>query len=160
MRKFSCFFHSPLYNPVTLWYTVNMRIRQYLQQLFLKRRIKKSGLEFPVYDKIHGVKSSDRQGALAQSSEGDELQIVHVPLKNFPHNAYVYSIPLNRVLGYLERETAEKLLYVFKENYCLDGEIVKITGGEPYTYFGCKIFIFPTTDLLADTEDFSHLYGE
>ncbi len=126
----------------------------------MKRRLKKSGLEFPVYDKIHGVKSPDRQGALAQSSVGDELQIVHVPLADFPHNAYVYSIPLNRVLGYLETETAKKLLYAFKENYCLDGEIVKILGGEPYKYLGCKIFIFPTTDLLADTEDFRHLYEE
>lgn len=136
-----------------------MSIRKYFDQLFLKRRAKKSGLQFPIYCKIHGVKSADRQGALAQSSPCDGLQIVHVPLADFPYNAYVYNIQLNRVLGYLETELAKKLLKVFKKDYCLDGEVVEIVGGPPYKYFGCAVLVFPTTDLLADVEDFSHLHG-
>ena len=32
-----------------------------------------------------------------------------LPLKDYPHNVYAYSIPLNRILGYLEEDLAKVL---------------------------------------------------
>ena len=137
-----------------------MGLRAYFKTKFLARRLKRSGLTFPIRTKINGVASPDRQGALAQSMQGDDLQIVHTPLKKYPHNTYVYSISLNRVLGYLDKELSKKLLYVFKNGFCLDGEIRKRLGGAPeYDYFGCDIYIYETKDLLSDVNDFSHLYS-
>ena len=136
-----------------------MGLRAYFKTKFFARRLKKSGLAFPIRTKINGVASPDRQGALAQSMQGDDLQIVHTPLTKYPHNTYVYSISLNRVLGYLEKDLSKKLLYVFKHGFCLDGEIRKRLGGPPeYDYFGCDIYIYETKDLLNDVDDFSHLY--
>ena len=135
-----------------------MNVRTYFQTLRQKRRLKKSGLVFPLKTKLHGLKNSERQGGLTQSKALDELQLVHTPLPDYPHNVYVYSIPLNRVLGYLDEEISLTLLSVFGQNFCLDGEIHKITGGAPLKYFGCEILVFDTTDFLADCEDFSHLH--
>lgn len=135
-----------------------MGLKKYFKNLFFNRRLKKSGLSFPIRCKINGVASVDRQGALAQSKENDELQIVHTPLKKYPHNAYVYSITLNRVLGYIDKELAQKLLYVFGEGFCLDGEIRALLGGKPeFDYTGCSIHIYDSKEMLKDLDDFSHL---
>ena len=122
--------------------------------------MKKSGLVFPIPCKIHGVKYPDRQGALAQSRENDSLQIVHSPEKGYPFNVYVYSVELNRILGYLDPILAEKLVYVCGKGLCLDGKIEKLTGGAPdYEYRGCNIQIFETTSMMQDCKDFSHLHS-
>lgn len=135
-----------------------MSILAYIKTLQFERRLKKSGLRFPFKTKLHGLKNKERQGGLAQSAPMDELQLVHTPLPDYPHNVYAYSIPLNRVLGYLEEGLSLKLLYVFGENFCLDGEIHKLTGGAPLKYYGCEIYIFDTTEFLKDEDDFSHLH--
>lgn len=137
---------------------MRMGLKSYIKNKLFARRLRKSGLVFPISTKINGVTSTDRQGALAQSSKGDELQIVHTPLKKYPHNAYVYSISLNRVLGYIDKELAQKLQYVFGDNFCLDGELTARLGGPPaYDYFGCNICIYETKNLMKDVDDFSHL---
>ncbi len=118
--------------------------------------MKKSGLSFPVLTKLHGVKSQDRQGALAQSEIGDKLQFVHVALPDYPHNTYAYSIPLNRVLGYLDKELAEKLVYIFGKDFCLDGAIDKIIGGPPMKYRGALIRVFDN-NVFMENEDISSL---
>ncbi|MBQ8295903.1 MAG: hypothetical protein IJX87_05670 [Clostridia bacterium] len=138
-----------------------MSIWTNIKTYFLFRRIRKTGLDFPHSCKIHGVKNPDRQGALAQSGDGDELQIVHVPIENYPFNVYVYSIPLNRVLGRLENRLSEQLVYIFGKGFCRDGEIEDILGGAPdYDYFGCRIRILLSRTMMNDCDDFSHLYGE
>ena len=137
-----------------------MHILSFFKQLFYKQRLKKSGLVFPLVCKIHGVKSADRQGALAQSRIGDRLQLVHHAEKNYPFNVYVYSVELNRILGYLDAVLAEKLVYVCGKGLCLDGQIEKLTGGAPqYEYIGCNIQIFDTTSMMKDCHDFSHLHS-
>lgn len=137
-----------------------MSIWTNIKTYFLFRRIRRTGLDFPHSCKIHGVKPPDRQGALAQSGDGDELQIVHVPTKDYPFNTYVYSIPLNRILGYLDKRLSEQLVYVFGKGFCRDGEIESILGGTPdYSYFGCRIRIFITKEMMQDCDDISHLFG-
>lgn len=134
-----------------------MGISAYFKNLTFSQRLKKSGLLFPLKTRLRGVKTKEAQGGLAQSADFDELQLVHTPLPDYPHNVYAYSISLNRVLGYLDEELSLKLISVFGDNFCLDGEIYKITGGAPLKYFGCEIYIFDTTEFLKDEEDFSHL---
>lgn len=126
-----------------------------------KKHGKRDRLRFPVYCKLHGVKKQLRQGSLAQSRAGDGLQLVHVPLQDYPHNVYAYSIPLNRILGYLEQELAERLVEELGEGFCVDGRVSELLGGPPdYKYFGCKICIFKETTLMQNVENFSHLHGE
>ena len=124
------------------------------------RRLAQTGLHFPFLSKIHGVKSKERQGALAQSRVRDKLQLVHAPTEKYKFSVSVYSIPLNRVLGYLEEEISEKLVYLFGEGFCKDGEIERLTGGAPYKYIGCLVRVLDTQFYMEDCEDFSHLYGE
>ena len=158
-RFFEENFSFPLYIRKKTCYTIRMGLRKFFKDLLYKRRLKKYGLSFPLRTKLHGVTSHDRQGALAQSAAADELQIVHSPLKRYPHNAYVYSITLNRVLGYLDKELAQKLLAVFGEGYCLDGEIKAVTGGtHEHKYFGCILYIYDSKDMLSHVDDFSHLH--
>lgn len=137
-----------------------MSISTRIQNFFFKRRLKKSGLVFPLRRKLHGVKNADRQGALLQSKPGDELQFVHVPLKPYPYNTYAYSVPLNRVLGYLDEETAKRLLFVFGEGFCLDGEIKNLIGGEPYKYVDAIVRVYDGKTMMSDVDDFSPLHGE
>ena len=118
-------------------------------------------LQFPIYCKLHGVKKPDRQGSLAQSQEEDALQLVHVPLEDYPHNVYAYSIPLNCVLGYLEEDLAKDLIVEFGNGFCVDGRIRAMLGGPPkYKYYGCAIRIYNTKNLMAGVEEFTHLHGE
>ncbi len=118
------------------------------------------GLGFPLYTKVKGVKSPTFQGALAQSKDGDKLQLVHVPSEQYPFCVFVYSVTLNRVLGYLEEDLSKKLVKLFKKDFCRDGVIYKIVGGGNYKYFGCRILVFETMEMMRSIEDFSLLRGE
>ena len=129
------------------------------QKIRFFRLRKQLKIRFPLYCKLHGVSKPDYQGALAQSEVGDGLQLVHAPLDAYPHNTYAYSITLNRILGYLDGHLAEKLVRLFGERFCCDGEICNITGGEQGDYFGCNIRIYPTRTMMKDIQDFSHLYS-
>ena len=137
-----------------------MGIFSFFKHIFYKQRLRKSGISFPIPCKVHGVKSPDRQGALAQSRVGDRLQLVHHAEKDYPFNIYVYNVELNRILGYLDAILAEKLVYVCGKGLCLDGKIEKLTGGAPnYSYIGCNISILETTSMMQDLADFSHLHS-
>ena len=118
-------------------------------------------LHFPIYCKLRGVKQPDRQGALAQSHVEDGLQLVHVPLEDYPYNVYAYSIPLNRVLGYLEKDLAKYLVIELGKGFCVDGRIRKMLGGPPkYKYYGVAIRIYNTKTMMQNMEAFTHLHGE
>ena len=143
------------------WGYTQMSVWSNIKRIFRRLIYGNKPLQFPIYCKLHGVKKSTRQGSLAQSHEEDGLQLVHVPLQDYPHNVYAYSIPLNRVLGYLDKELAEQLIAEFGDGFCLDGRIRELIGGPPkYKYYGCKIRIYNTKSLMANTEDFTHLHGE
>ena len=129
-----------------------------LSKFLYRRKCKRLNLTFPLLCKAHGVKNPDAQGAIAQSKAGDKLQLVHFPKENYPNNVYVYSIPLNRILGYLEERLSQKLVKLFQKDFCIDGTIEKITG-ENHTIRGCNLRIFDTRVMMSDVHDFSHLHG-
>ena len=138
-----------------------MKIWENLKTFLYKRRKAWYGLEFPLFCKVRGVSSLERQGAIAQSRSGDLLQIVHAPLKKYRHNVYVYNITLNRVIGYLHKDLSQKLVRLFGKNFCRDGVIEKITGGAPEReYLGCNIRILETMTMMRDCEDFNVLRGQ
>ena len=116
------------------------------------------GLSFPLYCKAHGVKQY--QGAIVQSAQGDELQIVHRVERSNPYKVYVYSKPLNRVLGYLDEYLSKKLVKLFGKGFCRDAFVETITGGGAYPYYGCNIRILESMSFMEDCEDFSALRGE
>ncbi len=145
-----------------------MHIFSFFKQLFYKQRLKKSRLVFPIRCKAHGVSSLERQGALAQSRKKDRLQLVHCATDGYPFNVYIYNIELNRIIGYLEEVLAEKLVYVFGKGFCLDGSIIKLTGGKHTSshnkdvsthYIGCNLEIYDTASMMESCEDFSHLHS-
>ena len=144
-------------------YNVDMhlftRLKNKIKSYLYLRKCQKLVLYFPILCKVHGVKFSDRQGAIAQSHAGDKLQLVHVPKDVHPFNVYVYSIPLNRILGYLEAGLSKKLVKLFKKDFCIDGAIDKITG-ESHSVLGCNLHIFDTRTMMSNVHDFSHLHGE
>ena len=131
-----------------------------MKKFLISRRMKRNKVQFPLHCKIHGVKSIDRQGAIAQTRAEDKLQLVHVPLPDYPYNVYAYNISLNRILGYLDEGLSVKLISVFGKRFCRDGEVDKITGGEQYPYRGCNIKIYETAEFLKDNRNFQHLHGE
>ncbi len=138
-----------------------MGIFAYFKRKSYERRLKKSDITFPLYCKAHGVKQPDRQGAIVQSKAGDRLQVVHVPLKRFPYNTYIYNVELNRVLGYVHETLAKKLVYVFGEGFCRDAVVEQITGAEEYKYHGCNLQIFESMAYMAENmEDIFHLRGK
>ena len=116
---------------------------------------KTTELTFPIFCKLHAVKSPDHQGGIAQSRVGDKLLIVHTPTDERPFRVSVYNITLNRVLGFIEDTLAEKLCQAFGQNFCRDGEIEQITGGPPYQYYGCNIRVMDTQDFIEDMKSFS-----
>ena len=135
--------------------------KEKLKNFFFQRKLDWYGLQFPLYCKAHGVKRAERQGAIAQSRTGDKLQIVHVPKKDFPFNVYVYSISLNRVLGYLDNTLSKKLVRVFGKKFCRDAVVENITGGAPmYEFMGCNLQILSTMEFMKEWEDFSLLHEE
>lgn len=152
-----------LYKTRRICYNGNMRIFTYLHKriskFFYRRKCKKLRLVFPLFCKVHGVKNADAQGAIAQSQAGDKLQLVHLPKENYPYNVYVYSIPLNRILGYLDERLSEKLVKLLGKGFCIDGAIENVTGAE-YAVRGCNLRVFDTRVMMADVRDFTHLHGE
>lgn len=135
-------------------------IQQKTKRLLYKLKKRRLKLQFPLFCKVKGVKNPAYQGALAQSQNGDKLQLVHLPSERYPFDTFVYSVNLNRVLGYLEKDLAEKLVKLFGENFCRDGVIYRVIGGGNYKYFGCQILIFETMDMMKNVQDFSSLHGE
>ena len=120
-------------------------------------QLKNLGLTFPLFCKVHAVKSPDHQGAIAQSRVGDHLLIVHTPSEDRPSCVSVYNVSLNRVLGYIEEGLSEKLVTAFGDNFCRDGEVEQITGGAPYKYLGCNVRLMDTQDFL---EEMNELHNE
>ena len=135
------------------------RLQNKISKFLYRRKCKKLCLTFPVFCKAHGVKNANSQGAIVQSKSGDALQLVHVPKEKYPSNVYVYSIPLNRVIGYLDERLSKKLVKLFKKGFCIDGAIENITG-EKHAVRGCNLKIFDTRAMMSDVHDFSHLHGE
>ena len=113
------------------------------------QRIKKwlKRLKFPFETSVFGISFKDEQGALKQSRVGDKLQIVHTPSDKFPKRVLVYSIELNRILGYIDRGVSDDLLFVFGKNFCLDGEIARLYEG---SMTACSVYIFASADFMKD----------
>ena len=145
---------------MNIWTYFREKRRERREEKEYRSRLRQTRLRFPIFCKLHGVRSPDHQGAIAQSRVGDHLQIVHTPSDVRLFSVCVYSIPLNRVLGYIEDELEEKLVYAFGHGFCRYGEIEKITGGAPYKYRGCNIRLMETQYFMEEQEDFSHLRGE
>ena len=99
------------------------------------------------------MKSPDHQGAIAQSRVGDRLLIVHTPTKERPFCTSVYSVTLNRVLGFIDEALADKLTLAFGDEFCRDGEVEQITGGAPYKYFGCNLRLMDTQDFIEELHE-------
>ena len=118
------------------------RISVFFRKLF-------KGLSLPCKGFVYGTSNASSQGALAQSHEDDKLQLVHVPTEYHPYNTYVYSIELNRILGYLDRELAKTLLSVFGEGFCLDGKISEIWGDGKETPFGFSVTVYQTMSFMT-----------
>lgn len=118
-----------------------------------QKRLETAGLRFPLFCKLHAVKSPDHQGAIAQSRTGDHLLIVHTPTDERPCCVCAYSISLNRVLGFIDEGLSENLVYAFGEGFCRDGEVEQITGGAPYPYFGCNIRLMDTQEFLKEMQE-------
>jgi hypothetical protein len=116
-------------------------------QITEPKRARICGVSFPLITKLKSVRFLDRQGALAQSRDGDRLQFVHTPEENNPNLVYAYNVELNLILGRLEEKLAEKLVYVFGVGFCVDGEILKITGKE---IFGCNVVIYDTRKFILE----------
>lgn len=130
------------------------------RKLYMKVRLFFLGLEFPLEDRLFDCRHADFQGALAQSRKSDELQIVHADLGDNNFAAYVYSIPLNRIIGKLGRQLTQDLLRVFKKGFCLDGEISMI-GKDEDGFFRCEIRIFDRASfMLPYLSDLPYLTSE
>ena len=132
-----------------IWTYLQLKHQRKKEEKAFEEKRKACGLTFPIFCKLHAVTSLSHQGAIAQSREGDELQIVHTPVEGFPLRVSVYSISLNRTLGFLEDSLSEKLITLFGEGFCRDGEVEKITGGPPLAYFGCNIRILHTKEFIT-----------
>ena len=158
-------FFRLLYKRVKICYTVHMnifkRLQNSLSRHLYERRKKKYGVYFPYACLVCGVTREDRQGALAQSKAGDQLQIVHRARKYDKNSVYVYSITLNRILGRLHQDVARTLIKLFKKGFCKDGVLVeRLEKSEKYPYYGCKIAVFESMKMMNDCKDFSPLHGE
>ncbi len=149
-------------------YNVNMRIFTYLKEKLSKRAERRTyeknkrilDLSFPLYCKAHGVKTADRQGAIAQSHSGDKLQIAHSPVAGYPYNVYIYNVELNRILGYLQEQLSKKLVELFGEGFCRDAQITEITGGGEYKYRGCNLVLFESMRFMQDLQaDLPYLHS-
>ena len=83
--------------------------------------------------------------AIAQSREADGLQLVHAPALS-KKSVYIFSIPLGVLLGELDGRTAKKLLALFGEGFCLDGEIYQIDEREGHPLL--TVLIYDSAELL------------
>lgn len=131
--------------------------RGFLSKLYMHIRCRLAGLSFPVEDDLFRCFTSDFQGALAQSLEKDELQIVHVRLAPDRFAAFVYSIRLNRLLGEIGRQLTQDLLKIFGKGFCLDGEIAAISKDDSEK-FRCSVRVFDTAEKMRPyLEDLPYL---
>ncbi|MDD6995807.1 MAG: hypothetical protein SPH68_03275 [Candidatus Borkfalkiaceae bacterium] len=127
-----------------------------LKKLYLKIRCFFLGVAFPLEDRLFCCSGADRQGALAQSREGDCLQIVHVKVRE-KYAAIAYSIPLNRIIGCAGKQLTQDLLRLFKSGFCLDGEIAAIRQDENGK-LRCEIRIFDSAAMMSPyLEDLPYL---
>ena len=114
------------------------------------KRARICGVKFPYVTKLKGVRFADRQSWLVQSRDGDRLQLVHTPSEGNPRLVYAYNIQLNCVLGQLDDDLSERLIYVFGKGFCVDGEILRITGEKIH---GCNIVIYGTRKFIEEEID-------
>ena len=108
------------------------------------KRSRICGVKFPYITKLIEVRKGDRQGWLRQTREGDALQLVHTPNEKNALLVYAYNIELNCLLGKINDKLSEKLVYVFGNGFCVDGEVKKVTGDK---ILGCNIIIYNTRTL-------------
>ena len=123
------------------------------RETLYNERLNELGLSFPLFCKVHAVKSADHQGAIAQSRVGDKLLIVHTPTNERPDCMSVYNISLNRVLGFLDEGLSARLVTAFGQEFVRDGEVEQITGGAPYKYFGCNLRLMDTQDFIEELQE-------
>ena len=119
-----------------------------LFKLVSRLRAKRLKMRFPIMSEVFGVDYAEHAGALAQSAVGDPLQLVHTPTKNHPHNVFVYSIELNRILGYLPKTLAKELKYVFGKGFCLDGEICEIVFEDGLWH--SRVLVYDKAELMKE----------
>lgn len=133
-----------------------------LKKLYLKIRCFFLGISFPLEDRLFCCSDADRQGALAQSRAGDCLQIVHIRV-NDKFAAIVYNIPLNRIIGCTGKQLTQDLLRIFKNGFCLDGEIAGISK-DGNGKLQCAIRIFNSAAMMSpyleDLPYLTSLYNE
>ena len=121
----------------------------FLRKILIPFRLWRRGISLPCQTRVFGSSNLNAQGALAQSREGDLLQVVHTPTERHAYNVYVYSIELNRVLGYLDKDLAKSLVSIFGNGFCLDAQIDEIIGSDAKTDpFVADIVIFKTTTFM------------
>lgn len=133
----------------------------FLRKILIPFRLWRRGISLPLTTTVYGVSNLSSQGALAQSRVDDHLQIVHTPTDKHAHNVYVYSINLNRLLGYIDRDLAKGLVAVFGNGFCLDAKIDEIVGSDAETDpFGVQILILPTTTFMLPYLDDLPYYHE
>lgn len=111
------------------------------------KRARICGVSFPLTTKLYDVTKEDRQEWLCQTRDGDELQLVHTPSEKSPLCVYAYNISLNCILGRLDEDLAERLIYVFGKGFCVDGEVLKITGTKRH---GCNIVVYDTRKFIKE----------
>ncbi len=111
------------------------------------KRSRICGVKFPHITKLYEVRKEDRQDWLRQTRDGDLLQLVHTPDEERPALVYAYNIELNCILGVVEETLAEKLVYIFGKGFCVDGEVLKVTGKK---ILGCNIALYDTRNFLQD----------
>ncbi len=117
-------------------------------------------VDFPLLQPLWGAMGADRQGALAQSRMDDRLQIVHVPSKQQPYLTYVYNIEINRVLGYVERNFAKKLCFIFGKNFCIDGSMEQVYKRETGEFVAQFAVYDHTSYMLPYLETLPFLHGQ
>ena len=113
------------------------------------------GISFPFPCRLKNDVSVEFCGARHQSREGDELQIVHLHSPEAPLAVFVYSVPLNRVLGQLTKHASQTLIKAFGKGFCVDGELhARIQDGED---FRIELLVFNRQSLMNNA-DFSSLH--
>lgn len=113
------------------------------------------GISFPYACRLRDDKNFTFRSARFESQEGDELQIVHLQNPELPHSVFVYSVPLNRVLGQLTERSAKTLISLFGKGFCVDGELhARMRLGED---FRIELLVFDRQSLMKNA-DFSSLH--
>ena len=142
-------FPSNLYKFCFLQYNVGMNLFTKFLRVTEPKRARICGVKFPHITKLVGVRQKDRQHWLIQSRDGDRLQLVHTPSEDTPLLVYAYNIELNCLLGTLDNTLAEKLVYIFGKGFCVDGEILQVTGKKIH---GCNIVVYDTRTFMNEED--------